>query len=137
MNTKRKRLIIVTVIFAVVIFLIVITAITGDIEVRCGDSSFKIKATFWPDKEVEYSKIDSIACRDNFDKGTRTSGFGSPRLSMGLFRNNEFGYYTLYSYTDAEEYIVMEIDEKVLVIGLKNADETQEVYQSIQAKTAR
>ncbi len=111
---------------------------TGNIEVHCEDTSFRIDATYWTDLEVDYSAIDSLVYReafDTFDTGTRTSGFGSLRLSMGTFQNDEFGFYTLYAYTGAEEYIVLEVGEKTLVIGMKDADETREIYQSILAKT--
>ncbi len=53
---------------------------------------------------------------------------------MGTFQNDEFSSYTLYAYTGAEEYIVLEISEKMLVIGMKDTDETREIYQSILAK---
>lgn len=127
----------VTIILAAAAFIFVVTAFTGNIEVRCGDTSFKIEATYWTDIEIEYSEIDSLVCRDDFDKGVRTYGFGSPRLSIGSFQNDEFGSYTLYAYTDAEEYIVLEISKKILVIGMKDTDETQEIYQSILAKMDR
>ncbi len=108
---------------------------TGDIEVHCDDTSLRIEAAYWADTEIEYSEIDSLVYRDGFDTGVRTNGFGSPRLSMGTFQNNEFGSYTLYAYTGAEEYIVLEIGEKTLVIGMKDADKTKEIYQSVLAKT--
>lgn len=107
---------------------------TGDIEVRCEDTSLRIEATYWADIEIDYSEIDSLVYRDDFDTGVRTNGFGSSRLSMGTFQNNELNSYTLYAYTGAEEYIVLEIGEKALVIGMKDADETQGIYQSILEK---
>ncbi len=123
---------------AVVVPIILIgTAIlmfTGDIEVRCGESSLQISATYWADLEVEYSEIDALAYRDDLDTGMRTNGFGTPRLAMGAFQNDEFGPYTLYAYTGAKEYIVLKSGEKALVIGLKNAEETRELYQAISAK---
>ncbi len=110
---------------------------TGDIEVHCEDKAVRIEAAYWADIEIDYSEIDSLVYRDDFRAGTRTNGFGSPRLSMGAFQNDEFGSYTLYAYTGAEEYIVLEIGEKTLVIGMKSADETREIYRSILAKTDR
>ena len=127
---------ITAVIVAFILIIIAILMFTGDIEVQCGDSSFKIKAAYWPDMEIDYSGIDSLVYRDDFDKGVRTNGFGSPKLSMGTFHNDEFDYYTLYAYTGAEEYIVLGVGEKTLVIGMKDADETREIYQSILAKMA-
>ncbi len=107
---------------------------TGDIEVHCEDTSFRIEATYWADIEIDYSEITGLAYREDFDAGTRTNGIGSARLSMGAFQNDEFGSYTLYAYTGAEEYIVLEAGEKTLVIGMKNADQTREIYQSILEK---
>lgn len=123
---------------AVVVPIILIgTAIlmfTGNIEVRCGDASFNISATYWADLEVDYSVINALEYRENLDTGVRTNGFGSARLAMGTFQNDEFGLYTLYAYTGAEEYIVLASGEETLVIGLKDADETRELYQTISAK---
>lgn len=104
---------------------------TGKIVVHCQDTSLRIEASYWPDLEVDYSEIDSIACREDFHAGIRTGGFGSFRLSMGNFQNEQFGSYTLYAYTGAGEYIVLEVGEKTLVIGMKRADETRALYQDI------
>jgi len=123
---------------AVIVSIILMSAavfmFTGNIEVHCEDTSFRIDATYWTDLEVDYSEIDNLAYHENFDKGVRTNGFGSVRLSMGTFQNDEFGSYTLYAYTGIQEYIVLEVGEKTLVIGMKDADETREIYQSILAK---
>ncbi len=107
---------------------------TGNIEVHCGDRSLQINATYWADLGVDYSEIDTLAYRDDLDTGVRTSGFGSAKLAMGTFQNDEFGPYTLYAYAGAKEYIVLTSGEKNLVIGLKDAEETQELYQTILAK---
>ncbi len=107
---------------------------TGDIEIHCEDTSFRIEATYWADIEIDYSEITGLAYRNDFDAGARTNGIGSARLSMGTFQNDEFGSYTLYAYTGAEEYLVLEVGEKTLVIGMKDAAETQEIYQSILEK---
>ncbi len=124
----------------VVSILLIGTAIlmfTGKIEVRCGDRSLQINATYWADLEVDYSEIDALAYREDLDTGIRTNGFGSPRLSMGTFQNDEFGPYTLYAYTGAEEYIVLSVDEKTLALGMKDPEKTRELYQTISAKLAQ
>ena len=123
-----------TVIGVVVLIGAAVLLFTGHIEVHCGDSSMRIEATYWADMEIDYSGIDSLVYRDDFEKGVRANGFGSPKLSMGTFRNDELGFYTLYAYTGAEEYIVLQAGEKTLVIGMKDAAETQEIYQSLLAK---
>ena len=109
---------------------------TGDIEVTCKDTAFTIHATYWTDLEIDYSEIDAIAYRKDLDVGVRTSGFGSPRLSMGIFQNDEFGSYTLYAYTGATEHIVLTSGKKTLVIGLRDAEATQAIYNAMLEKAS-
>jgi len=114
-----------------IIILVVVSLFTGNIEVDCKENSFEITASYWTDIEVPYSEIDSIEYREGLDVGIRTHGFGSPKLSMGTFKNDEFGKYTLYAYTKAEEFIVLTSDGKTLVIGMRDGDETQALYDEL------
>ena len=86
-----------------------------------------IEASYWPDLRVEYSKIDTVEYRGDFDPGVRTNGFGSARFSLGTFCNDEFGSYTLYAYTNAKEYIVLTSGGKTLVIGMDDEARTQAI----------
>ena len=104
---------------------------TGKIDVTLSDHSFQIEASYWRDLSVDYAQIDKIEYRDDFEAGTRTNGFGSIVLGMGTFQNEEFGSYTLYSYADATEHIVIEAEGKVLVLGLKDHQETKEIYDAL------
>ncbi len=133
-KAEKTAVRITTVIVSIILIGAATLMFTGNIEVHCEDTSLRIEATYWADIEMDYSEIDSLVYRDDFNTGTRTNGFGSLKLSMGTFQNDEFGSYTLYACTGAEEYIVLEIGEKTLVIGMKDADETREIYQSILAK---
>ncbi len=130
-KAEKTAIKITTVLIPIILLGVAFLMFTGDIEVRCEATSLRIEATYWTDIEIDYSEIDRLVYRDDFDTGVRTNGFGSSRLSMGTFQNDEFGSYTLYAYTVAEEYIVLEIGEKAIVIGMKDADETQKIYQSV------
>ena len=81
----------------------------------------KINATYRTDIMADYSEIDAVAYRSDLDIAERTNGFGSAKLSIGTFQNEEFGSYTLYAYKDAKEFIVLTIDRKTLVIGMSDA----------------
>lgn len=128
--TVRVSAVVVTVILVCVAVLM----FTGNIDVHCEDASFKINASYWTDIEVNYFEIDSIEYRKELDMGARTNGFGSARLAMGTFQNKEFGSYTLYAYTGAEEYIVLTSKGKTLVIGLRDAKDTRAVYDAVSEK---
>mgnify|MGYP006946276043 FL=1 len=64
----------------------------------------------------------------------RTNGFGSARLSMGIFQNDEFGSYTLYAYTGAKEFIVLTSETRTLVIGMSKVEDTQTIYDTLLSK---
>lgn len=107
---------------------------TGNIEVHCEDTSFTINATYWSDLEIDYSEVDTIEYRKDLDVGVRTNGFGSARLSMGIFQNDEFGSYTLYAYTGAKEFVVLTSGTKTLVIGMSDVEDTQAIYDTMLEK---
>lgn len=124
--------------FAAVLLLgVAVLMVTGDITTQCGDTSLSIKATYWPDAVVAYTEVNSVAYRTDLDVGVRTNGFGSPRLSMGTFRNDAFGSYTLYAYTGAKEYVVLTSDGETLVIGLRDAADTRALYETLKEKTGQ
>ena len=125
------------VLIALVCVVLIVTMFTGNIHADCDDASLHIKASYWTNLDLDYSKIDTIEYRDDLDVGSRSNGFGSLRLSEGIFQNSEFGSYTLYAYTGAKEYIVLTSDKNTLVIGLKDAEETQELYHTLLEKIAQ
>ena len=125
------------VIVPIILIGIGILMFSGNIEVHCEDTALKINATYWTDIVVDYSEVDTIEYRRDLDVGVRTNGFGSARLSMGIFQNEEFGLYTLYAYTGAKEFIVLTSDEKTLVIGMRDTKDTQAIYDTMLEKIGK
>lgn len=104
--------------FVAVVFVIAgVLNVTGDIKVKYEASSFTIQATYWSDLEVNYTDIENIEYREQDLSGDRTNGFGSIRLKMGTFQNDEFGTYTRYSYTSCDSCIVLTVSGRILVIN--------------------
>lgn len=132
-RSKAQKLGIIIGVIALVVGLAVLM-FTGDIDVSCGETSLVIETPFWSDSEVEYSELDSIDYRKSFDIGIRTNGFGSARLSMGIFQNDELGLYTLYAYRGAEEFVVLTSGTKTLVIGMNNTEDTRAIYDVLKDK---
>ena len=118
----------------IIVFLVLFT---GKFECTFGDSSFKIDASYCSNLTVSYEKIDSIEYRENFDIGTRTNGYGSFILNMGKFKNKEFSYYTLYSYTSCKSAVILKCDESYLAINAKTSEETKALYETLLLKTAK
>ena len=105
--------------------------VSGDIDIIYHEPSFSIKASYWNDKEIFYNEIDEIEYRDEEISGERTAGFGSLRLLMGQFKNEEFGYYTRYTYNNCDAGIVLHVDDKVYVISGKDQESTKEIYEEL------
>ncbi|MBQ3000815.1 MAG: SdpI family protein [Oscillospiraceae bacterium] len=108
--------------------------LVGDVSVTLEGEEFVVEASFSETLHIPYENVDSVEYRDSFDIGNREYGFGSPRLSTGVFQNKEFGRYTLYAYTNGEGCIVLRRGDEILVIALKTAEETKAVYDSLAAK---
>ncbi len=107
---------------------------TGNIAVHMEEESFLIEASYWGDLRVMYDEIDAMELREQDEPGYRSNGFGSPRLSMGQFRNEEFGSYTRYTYAGEDCCIVLYKEGKALVLGGKNEAETRALYEALQEK---
>ena len=104
---------------------------TGDLDVVYGDTAFTIEASYWNDLTVEYAVIDCVEYREDFVPGMRTYGFGSARLSLGTFKNEEFGSYTRYSYTGRDSCVVLHADGKILVISGRDDAATQDIFRTL------
>lgn len=116
----------------IVLFAGVLT-VTGDIQLQYNDSSFTVEASYWDDLTVEYDAIDGIEYREDCEAGSRVNGFGSPKLSMGLFQNDEFGRYTRYSYTGCDACVVLTVEGKILVLSGADRESTRAIYDALLA----
>lgn len=119
------------VIFAVVAVTVPALSFTGDIRFVLEDNALQIEASFWPDTEVAYASVESIEYAEDIPAGERTNGFGSPRLSLGAFRNEEFGGYTRYAYTGCDACVVLRTNGKTLVLGDIDEESTKALYDAL------
>ena len=113
---------------------VLVLMFTGNIQYEFTEDSLKIDATYGDYSVVGYEFIDAVEYREDFDFGVRNMGFGSAKLSIGNFRNDEFGNYTLYAYTGSDSAVVIKSGEHILVITGEDAGETQILFQTLQQK---
>lgn len=134
-NDKSILTIVITVILVLVtVTLCLFLCFTGDIEIVCDYDTFTVKADYYNDISVKYSEIASIEYRQTDSPGTRVFGFGTPRLRMGSFSNNEFGNYTRYSYSQCNSCIVLTVNGNILVINGINDARTLDIYNKLVEK---
>lgn len=82
------------------VFLVLLTVFvlsimfTGDLEYSFEADSLTIQADWYADFSLRYDVIEAVEFREGNVPGIRVGGFGSGRLLMGFFQNDEFGTYT-------------------------------------------
>lgn len=119
------------VVLAIVLIFVFLVLFIGEINCVFNTDSFTIEASFYDDLTVEYAAIDSIELRTESVPGTREWGLGSARLLLGTFKNEEFGFYTRYTYTNCKTAIVLTVQGKTLVLAEKDPDKTVELYNTL------
>ena len=131
-SKKEKLAVRISMVISVLILIgCAVLCFSGDIDVVYGETSFIIEASYYNDLEVAYDAVSSIEYREDFEQGTRAFGFGTPRLSMGSFENEELGAYTLYAYTGSDAHVVMQVGDRVLAVSGRDAAQTRAIYEKL------
>ncbi len=116
---------------ALVIIVVIPLLFSGDIRYVQGDNELMIDGSFGNETYIEYSEIDGIELIENADFGVREYGFGTPRLLMGRFKNDEYGSYSLYAYAKNHVAIKLTLKGGILVINHETRDKTVELYEGL------
>ena len=134
--TKKDKIIgiVCTAVVTVLLIGVGVLMFTGDVKATLGENALVIEATYYDDLTLTYDKIDSVELCEDFDIGARQMGFGSAKLSLGIFKSDALGTYTLYSYNGADAHVVIRSGERTLVIGLENEDEARLLYNMLTKK---
>ena len=129
MSKKSKRisgiaLVLTAVLVAVVMFY-------GDIDFVYSENRLFVDTNMYSDYTIRYEKIDSVEFREGNVPGLRVGGFGSFRLLMGWFENEEFGTYIRYTYYKPEACVVVTTQGKTLVLSAETYAETKTLYEKL------
>ncbi len=133
---EKKHLVFTLVMTGIVLIAVAILMFTGSIRVDYGDTSFTVSASYYHDLTLPYDSVLWVNYSEDTDVGSRMNGFGSARLQMGHFQNEEYGDYTLYAYTGSEAYVSIGVGEDVIVIGLDSAEETGQLFDTLSQKVS-
>jgi len=122
----------VTIFVALLLVGVAVLMFTGNVEVTLTEDALTVDSIYAQPLTVDLDAIDSVEYREYCDPGSRTMGFGSAKLSLGTFQNEEFGLYTRYSYNATDDCIVITSQGKTLVFNGKSEEQTKDIYASLE-----
>ena len=129
MNPKTRKLSIVAAILLAVFLTVVLFC--GEITYDFQTYWLKVDSNMYTGYVIRYEEIRNVEFREGNIPGLRVGGYGSFRLLMGFFENEEFGTYTRYTYYKPEACVVVTTDGKTVVLSGKTYAETQKLYQQL------
>lgn len=106
----------------------------GDITYDFQEDWLKVDSNMYTGYIIRYAEIEDLEYREETVPGLRVGGFGSFRLLMGYFENEEFGTYQRYTYYDPESCIVVKTDRQTIVLSCRTAAETSALYDMLLMK---
>nr|MBQ4319947.1 PH domain-containing protein [Clostridia bacterium] len=133
-TASGRRTVYSAVLGVAVVAAVVVISFMGSVKVTLGDSTLTASAPMAGKTEIAYEDIASVELREEHRAGSRTFGVSTSKMRAGSFSNDEFGGYKLYSYTDAEGYVVIFHSDGVLVVGQKTAEENEALFEALDAK---
>lgn len=136
LEPQQKKLMLILAAVAVALIAVVVIGyiFTGDISCTYTDTGLQVTNSYINGVELAYEDMDSVELRQSFEFGVRGYGFGSARLAMGVYQNEEFEAYTLYAYKSCDSVVLIRSGEKVLVLNCKTAEQTQTLYKTLLEK---
>ena len=133
--SKKARKITAVASAALTVFLCIIL-FCGDIHYTYQENSLLVDTNMYTDYVLRYEKIDAVEFREGNVPGLRVGGFGSFRLLMGFFENEEFGTYTRYTYYNPEACVVITAGDRKIVLSGRDYGETEKLYLDLLDVTA-
>jgi len=119
------------------VFLILLTAFLlvvlfyGDINFQFREDHLFIESNMYTDCILHYDVIEDVEFREENVDGLRVGGYGSFRLLLGFFENEEFGTYIRYTYYKPEACVVVKTSGKTFVLSGKDTASTRALYNQL------
>lgn len=129
---KLVRTLLTVAALAVAAFLLLFA---GDVKISLDETSFTASAFLAGSTTVAYDAVTSIELAREFDKGSRSLGIGSFKISAGTFNNSLYGSYKLYSYNSCDSYVIIKYAGGTLVFNRAGEAETLSLYETLREKT--
>ena len=132
--SKKARMITIVASVLITVFLCVVL-FCGDIRYVYSEDTLLVDTNMYTDYVLRYEKIDTVEFWEGNVPGLRVGGYGSFRLLMGFFENEEFGTYMRYTYYNPEACVVVTSGDKKIVLSDETYAETKALYEKLLALT--
>ena len=129
MSKKMKRLSGVGAVLLIIFMCVILFC--GSISYSFQEAYVVIDSNMYSPYTLRYESIDSLEFREGNVPGLRVGGYGSFRLLMGWFENEEFGTYLRYTYYNPEACVVVTSGDKKIVLSDETYAETQKLYKNL------
>ena len=126
MDRKTRRISIAALVLLAVFLSMVL--FFGDIRYTFREAYLFIDTNMYSDYVLDYDRIDTVEYREGNVSGLRVGGYGSFRLLMGWFENDEFGTYLRYTYYKPEACVVVTAGDQKVLLSAENAEQTRQLY---------
>lgn len=125
-------------VIALAVLLVFVAAVmfTGEIDFVFREEYLFVDTNMYSDHILYYDVIEAVEYREGNVAGIRVGGYGSMRLLMGYFENEEFGVYIRYTYYKPEACVVLTTDSRTVVLSGEDAAETRMIYEMLLEKTS-
>ena len=134
-STMDKRLGKATVVFLILLTIFLCFVLFyGDIDYQFREEYLLIDTNMYSDYVLYFDSIEAVEYREGNVPGLRVGGYGSFRLLMGWFENEEFGTHIRYTYYKPESCVVVTAKGKPIVLSGETPEETQALYQQLLSK---
>ena len=133
-ESDKKTTVATLISLGVILVLVAVLMFVGNISYELGDESMKIGTTFGGGITLDFADIESVELAQDGVDGMRVSGFASSKLLFGIFRNDELGNYTRYTYTGKGPAIIIKTGDGILVIADETPELTNALYDSLLTK---
>lgn len=100
----------------------------GSLNVNISGDTINIDAPMY-DTSFSADEIKSVYTLNELPNGIRTNGAAAGSYKLGHFRFDGLGNCLLYVYSDSNPYIVVELENKNIVIALKNSEENEKLLE--------
>lgn len=134
---SAKSIALVLALILLVIAFVAVLLFSGRITFSLENDALTVQASFWKDLAVPCEEITAIEYRDTAVDGERVWGFGSLKLEMGQFRNEEFGNYTRFTYLGCDSAVIVHLGQEVLVLSAADKTQTAQLAQQLEQQLAR